>query len=158
MPVFCIINLNIVSWTFLCYFLSHSKEFDSFEKVDFNINLHGDYKMKILKFCENFEILWKLKFFNFLKILKSWDNFEFFWNFRNLLKISEFSLIDNEVQVFRIKIKLLSNPVAELKIRENDSHWYCFDNYFTYFVPLFKYCYRDSRNLWTVMRAGGLAP
>jgi hypothetical protein len=23
----------------------------------------------------------------------------------------------------------------------------CFDNYFTYFVPVFKYCYRDSRNL-----------
>ena len=30
--------------------------------------------------------------------------------------------------------------------------------YFTYFVPVFKYCYSDSRNLWTVMRAGGLAP
>jgi hypothetical protein len=28
--------------------------------------------------------------------------------------------------------------------------WYCFDNYFTYFVPVFKYCYSDSRNLWTV--------
>ena len=28
----------------------------------------------------------------------------------------------------------------------------------TYFVPVFKYCYSDSRNLWTVMRAGGLAP
>ena len=35
--------------------------------------------------------------------------------------------------------------------------WYCFDNYFTYFIPVFKYCYSDSRNLWTVMRAGGLA-
>ena len=35
--------------------------------------------------------------------------------------------------------------------------WYCFDNYFTYFVPVFKYCYSDSRNLWIVMRAGGLA-
>ena len=31
-------------------------------------------------------------------------------------------------------------------------------NYFTYFVPVFKYCYSDSRNLWTLMRAGGLAP
>ena len=38
------------------------------------------------------------------------------------MKISEFSLIDDEVQVFRINIKLLSNLVAELKIRENDSH------------------------------------
>jgi hypothetical protein len=38
-------------------------------------------------------------------------------------------------------------------------HWisYCFDNYFTYFVPVFKYCYSDSRSLWTVMRDGGLA-
>ena len=31
-------------------------------------------------------------------------------------------LIDDEVQVFRINTKLLSNPVAELKICENDSH------------------------------------
>jgi hypothetical protein len=37
-------------------------------------------------------------------------------------EISEFSLIDDEVRVFRINIKLLSNPVAEQKIRENDSH------------------------------------
>jgi hypothetical protein len=36
--------------------------------------------------------------------------------------------------------------------------WYCFDNYFTYFVPVFRYCYSDSRNLWTVMRTGGLVP
>jgi hypothetical protein len=39
------------------------------------------------------------------------------------MKNSEFSLIDDEVRVFRINIKLLSNPVAELKIHENDSHW-----------------------------------
>jgi hypothetical protein len=128
LPVFCIINLNIVSWTFLCYFPSHSEEFDSFEKVDFNINLHGDlWKFRIffeiLKCFENFEILWKfwiflkfMKFWNFLKILN------FFWKFWNLLKISEFSLIDDEVRVFRINIKLLSIPVAELKIRENDSY------------------------------------
>ena len=38
------------------------------------------------------------------------------------MKILEFSLIDDEVLVFRINIKLLFNPVAELKIRENDSH------------------------------------
>jgi hypothetical protein len=34
---------------------------DSFEKVDFNINVHGDYKFfeifEILKFCENFVIM-----------------------------------------------------------------------------------------------------
>jgi hypothetical protein len=32
------------------------------------------------------------------------------------------SLIDDEVRVFQINIKLLSNPVAEIKVRENDSH------------------------------------
>jgi hypothetical protein len=41
-------------------------KFDSFEKVDFNINLHGDYKSN-----ENLEFVW-----NF------W-NFEIFWNFWN---------------------------------------------------------------------------
>ena len=57
----------------------------------------------------------------------------------------------------------LSNPITCL-LRKNITGfsdimiWYCFDNYFTYFVPVFKYCYSDSRNLWTVMRAGGLAP
>ena len=63
--------------------------------------------MKILKSCENFESFW------------NFGNFEIFVNF---LKNSEFSLIDDEVRVFRINIKLLSNLVAELKIRENDSH------------------------------------
>jgi hypothetical protein len=42
--------------------------------------------------------------------------------FFEIMKISEFSLIDDEVRGFRISIKLLSDPVAELKIRENDSH------------------------------------
>jgi hypothetical protein len=31
--------------------------------------------------------------------------------------------------------------------------WYCFDDCFTYFVPVFKYCYSGSQKLWTVMRA-----
>ena len=31
-------------------------------------------------------------------------------------------------------------------------------NMFTYFVPVFTYCYSDSQYLWTVMRAGALAP
>ena len=96
---------------------------------------------RILKFVENFEIseiFWNL--LKILKFLKFFENFEimkifeFFWNFEifwkfwiflkfwNFVKISEFSLIDDEVRVFRINIKLLSNPVAELKIRENDSH------------------------------------
>jgi hypothetical protein len=88
-----------------------------------------NYNFRSLKFFENFEILWKfwnpMKILKFFEILKSYENFEIFWNFRNfeiLKKISEFSLIDDEVLVFRINIKLLSNPVAELKIRENDSH------------------------------------
>jgi hypothetical protein len=74
--------------------------------------------LKILKF---YEILWKLKF---LKILQSGK----FWNHIKILKlleifeISEFSLIDDEGQVFRINTKLLSNPVTELKICENHSH------------------------------------
>jgi hypothetical protein len=31
--------------------------------------------------------------------------------------------------------------------------WYgvIVDHYFTYFVPVFKYCYSDSRNIWTAM-------
>jgi hypothetical protein len=43
--------------------------------------------------------------------------------------------------------------------RKNNFYIYVteYDNYFTYFVPVFKYCYSDSRNLWTVMRTGGLA-
>jgi hypothetical protein len=27
-----------------------------------------------------------------------------------------------------------------------------------YLIHLLEYCYSDSRNLWTVMREGGLAP
>jgi hypothetical protein len=69
------------------------------------------------KFTWWLQVLWKfwifLKFRNFMKILKFFEIFE---------KISEFSLIDYEVWVFRINIKLLSNPVAALKICENDSH------------------------------------
>ena len=82
---------------------------------------------EISNFFENFEILWKLKFLKFFenfairKILKSYENFEIAWNFRNF-EISEFSLIDDEGQVFRINTKLLSNPVTELKICKNDSH------------------------------------
>jgi hypothetical protein len=45
-----------------------------------------------------------------------------FLKFFNFVKISEFSLIDDEVRVFQINIKLSSNLVVELKIHENDSH------------------------------------
>jgi hypothetical protein len=54
-----------------------------------------------------------------MKILKCYENLEIFWNFWNF---EIFPLIDDEVRVFRINIKVLSNPVAELKICENDSH------------------------------------
>jgi hypothetical protein len=75
--------------------------------------------MNILNF---FEILKFLKFlFLILEFEICWK-FWNFWNVWNFVKISEFSLIDNEVRVFRINIKLLSDPVAELKIHENDSH------------------------------------
>jgi hypothetical protein len=69
--------------------------------------------MKILKCYENFESL-----INFRNFEMFWN----FWNFEIFLENSEFSLIDDEVRVFRINIKLSSNPAAELEIRENDSH------------------------------------
>jgi hypothetical protein len=50
-------------------------------------------------------------------IFEIFEKFEIFGNF---WKISEFSLIDDEVRVFRINIKLLCNLVAELKFRGND--------------------------------------
>ena len=51
---------------------------DSFEKVDFNINVYGDYKSyEILNF---FEIL---KFFEIFEILKFCENFEIL-NFKYL--------------------------------------------------------------------------
>jgi hypothetical protein len=51
------------------------------------------------------------------------------------------------------KITILRDMVSQLKAAigfNGPRHriWYCFDNYFTYFVPVFKYCYSDSRNLW----------
>jgi hypothetical protein len=84
-----------------------------------NFNLKFWNFLKILKFNENWNF-WK--FWNLTKILIffwNFGNFEFFWN---LKKKNQFSLIDDEVRVFRINIKFLSNPVAELKICENDSH------------------------------------
>ena len=53
--------------------------------------------------------------------MKIWNIFEIF-EILKFCEISEFSLIDDEVRVFRINMKLLSNLVAELKIREKDSH------------------------------------
>jgi hypothetical protein len=53
-----------------------------------------------------------------MKILKYCEHFEFFWNFDIFYKFQEFSLIDDEVRVFRKKIKHLSNPDTALKFRE----------------------------------------
>jgi hypothetical protein len=50
-----------------------------------------------------------------MKILKSCEHFEIF---EILKKFQEFSLIDNEVRVFRINIKHLSNPDTALKFYE----------------------------------------
>ena len=91
------------------------------------------FYFRILKF---YDILWKLKFLEFFWKFLNFLTFLKFWDF---LKISEFSLIYDEVQMFRINIKLLSNPVAELKISENDSHCQAIvlktmDHYFFFFI------------------------
>ena len=73
-----------------------------------------------MKFNENWN------FWNFLKIWKSYEHFEFFFlifEIFKFLKISKFSLIDDEVWVFRINIKLLSNPDTALKFRETVSRY-----------------------------------
>jgi hypothetical protein len=44
------IYYTILYYTILYYTILYYTKFDSFEKVDFNINVHGDYK-----FYENFE-------------------------------------------------------------------------------------------------------
>ena len=78
-----------------------------------------------MKFFENFEIL--CKFWNAMKILN-------FFEILDILKFFEIFLILKFLRNFRVfvnrrwspsvpnKYKLLSNPVVELKIRENDSH------------------------------------
>jgi hypothetical protein len=45
-----------------------------------------------------------------------------FGNSKFVVPSTEILWKNRRCQVFRINIKLLSNPVAELKIRENDSH------------------------------------
>ena len=64
-------------------------------------------------------------FWNFLKILKSYEHFEFVWNFWNFEIFKNFRVFVNRRWSPSVpnKYKLLSNPVAELKVRENDSHW-----------------------------------
>jgi hypothetical protein len=51
-----------------------------------------------------------------MEILKSCEHFDFFWIFFKIF--SEFSLIADEVRVFRINIKLLSTPDTALKFSE----------------------------------------
>ena len=71
-------------------------KFDSFEKVDFNINVHDDYKS-----YKNFEI-WK--FWNFMKT-------EFFWKFWNLVKI--LNLFEN----FRVFVNRRWSPSVPNKYK-----------------------------------------
>ena len=106
--------------------------FNFFEIFDiFKIlwTLRKKINFRILKFFENFEILWNLmnteifeifwRFWNLMKILNSCEHFEFFLKFwRKKIKFQEFSLIGDEVRVFRINIKHLSNPDTALKFRE----------------------------------------
>ena len=79
---------------------------------------------EILKCCEQFwkyELLKKKLILEFLNIFKFWNFMNENWNFwisfliLKFKKNSEFSLIDDEIRVFRINIKLLSNPVANWK-------------------------------------------
>jgi hypothetical protein len=59
-----------------------------FEKVDFNINVHGDYK-----FYENFEILWNFMKTEIFEIFwKFWILMKFFIRFQNFHNILKFSL------------------------------------------------------------------
>ena len=107
-------------------FMKNFNFFEIFESLKFcenfeilNFTNFEFFYFRVLKF---YEILWKLKFLKIFEILwKFWIFLKFVkcWNF---LKISEFSLIDDEVQVFWLNTKLLSNPVAILKILENDSY------------------------------------
>ena len=81
LPLFCTINLNIVSWTCLCYF-------PSFIRVWFFWESRLQHKftwwlLKFLKFFENFEILWKFWFFFYIfEILKKKLDFRVFVNRR----------------------------------------------------------------------------
>ena len=75
------------------YAISQVIHNDSFEKVDFNINLHGDYKSyENLEFFWNFWNFLKLKKKNFFRILKFFENFEILWN---LMKTQIFEIFEN---------------------------------------------------------------
>jgi hypothetical protein len=99
---------------------------DSFEKVDFNINVHGDYKFfeifEILKFCENVVIL------NF-KILIFW--IIFFWNvmkteiliffleiFEILKKNNGFLDSDDNARGSRITITVVC-PISDVQFKNS---------------------------------------
>ena len=70
------------------------------------------------------------------------------WKTRNYIKYNK-STYREAIVITNLKKELRSN--IQMMIKNPN-------NYFTYFVPVFKYCYSDSRrNLCAVMRAGGLA-
>jgi hypothetical protein len=103
LTVFCMIYLNIVSWTCLCYFPGHSEWFFWESRLQHKCTWFGDYKSyehfeffwnfwKNKKFYENFEIM------NFIKknliiefIFKFFENFEILWN---LMKTEIFEIFE----------------------------------------------------------------
>jgi hypothetical protein len=90
------------------------KSYENFEIMNFFFRILKFFEIfwNFMK-TEIFEIFWK--FWNLMKILKSCEHFEIF---EILKKFQEFSLIDDEVRVFRINIKHLSNPDTALKFYE----------------------------------------
>jgi hypothetical protein len=68
---------------------------DSFEKVDFNINVHGDYK-----FYENYEFFWNFWNFEILNfkifIFFIWKFWIFYWKFWNFMKFYD----DRNFEIF----------------------------------------------------------
>jgi hypothetical protein len=77
------------------------------------------------------------------------------WCVLKVVRVSEWS--SNSPRVYR-PVWCVLKVVRVSEWSSNSPLVYRPVYYFTYFVPVFKYCYSDSRNLWTVMRAGGLAP
>jgi roadblock/LC7 domain-containing protein len=71
---------------------------------------------------------------------------------RAILQIRVITKLPNSEQSVSLSSSLCSAVSLSWDISFTQFSSTCFDNYFTYFVPVFKYCYSDS--LWTVMRAG----
>jgi hypothetical protein len=93
---------------------------DSFEKVDFNINVHGDYKF-FLNFW-NFVKIWKfwtLKIF-FFWIMKCYENWNFYYYFFEIFEILKknngFLDSDDNVRGSRITITVVC-PISDVQLK-----------------------------------------